>query len=491
MMSNIHSVRSHVLMQSKIKKNQGLLKFNILYILQTSLNPFVQFNQHLKKKNMKKLLLYFAIILCCLPYSGSAQQNQNLLVNPGCYDGGTTGWNVTSSSDDGWIEDLTGGTDGTSCWVSSYSNTTKSEDIDLIAIGYTPTYLDQQPIILYAESYKGFDGGSSLSDEYQLNIYLMDDNGNVLYTYQSGVLTCNGTWQSLKGAIRNYGTGVRKIRYEHIGNCANFWAGNYGAMIDDSHLSIGNNIYYAGGKTHSLAGWTIDANGGDGWLVDPNGLYLTSWDMNTKSQMIDLLAQGYSTTELDQEPLITYGEFALGTQPNFADYYNQTVRLLDANFVEITSNSQNPTLTDQWQWIGGSFSSYGPGLRYIKYEHSGMDVEFFLGHYGATMDYALVQLGASTTSVADVADKQFNFVLSPNPTNGNFNVSLQNLTTASNAILTISDLQGRVVYSDNIENKSQNNLTHSYQLNQLLSKGVYMVSLGDENSTITRKLVIQ
>ena len=77
---------------------------------------------------MKKLLLYFAIILCCLPYSGSAQQNQNLLVNPGCYDGGTTGWNVTSSSDDGWIEDLTGGTDGTSCWVSSYSNTTKSED---------------------------------------------------------------------------------------------------------------------------------------------------------------------------------------------------------------------------------------------------------------------------------------------------------------------------------------------------------------------------
>ncbi|MBK6840134.1 MAG: T9SS type A sorting domain-containing protein [Bacteroidetes bacterium] len=107
------------------------------------------------------------------------------------------------------------------------------------------------------------------------------------------------------------------------------------------------------------------------------------------------------------------------------------------------------------------------------------------------MDYALVQLGASTTSVADVADKQFNFVLSPNPTIGNFNVSLQNLTTASNAILTISDLQGRVVYSDNIENKSQNNLTHSYQLNQLLSKGVYMVSLGDENSTITRKLVIQ
>ena len=105
----------------------------------------------------------------------------------------------------------------------------------------------------------------------------------------------------------------------------------------------------------------------------------------------------------------TYGEFALGTQPNFADYYNQTVRLLDANFVEITSNSQNPTLTDQWQWIGGSFSSYGPGLRYIKYEHSGMDVEFFLGHYGSTMDYALVQLGASTTSVADVADKQFNF----------------------------------------------------------------------------------
>ncbi|MBK7850710.1 MAG: T9SS type A sorting domain-containing protein [Bacteroidetes bacterium] len=440
---------------------------------------------------MKKLLHLIVFFILLIAGTASAQQNVNLLVNPGCDDGATTGWDVTSMIDDGWAVEATGGTDGTPCWVSSYSNTTKSQVVDLIALGYTPSYLDQEPIILYAESYKGFYGGSSMSDEYQLNIYLMDDNNVVLYTYQSGILICDSTWQSLKGVIRSYGTGVRKIMYEHIGNCANYWAGNYGAMIDDSYLSIGNNIYYSSGKTHSLAGWTIDANGGDGWMVDPNGYYITSNATDTKSQIIDLVAQGYTPIDLDMQPVITFGEFAKGTQPDYADYYNQTVTLLDASSNVLATSTQTPTLTDQWQWVSGSFSGYGTGLRYIKYEHSGRDVEGLAGHSGSMMDYILLEIGGATTGIDSRDNESFNFAISPNPSNGSFTLSLKNLRNNAPVKLTISDIEGRIVYAEQIENNLNQLSTSTYMLNQVLSKGVYILSLADQTSVQSTKLLIQ
>lgn len=440
---------------------------------------------------MKKLLPLIAFHMLLMTSIASAQQNVNLLVNPGCDDGGTNGWDVTSTIDDGWMVDPTDGTDGTPCWVSSYSNTTKSQVVDLIALGYTAGYLDQEPIILYAESYRGFYGGSSMSDEYQLNIYLMDANNVVLYTYQSGILICDSTWQSLKGVIRSYGAGVRKIMYEHIGNCANYWAGNYGAMIDDSYLSIGNNIYYSSGKTHSLAGWTIDANGGDGWMVDPNGYYITSNATDTKSQIIDLVAQGYTPIDLDMQPVITFGEFAAGTQPDYADYYNQTVTLLDGSSNVLATSTQTPTLTDQWQWVSGSFSGYGTGLRYIKYEHSGRDVEGLAGHSGSMMDYILLEIGGATTGINTPKNESFNFSLSPNPSNGRFTLSMNNLKNNAPVNLTISDVQGRTVYSDEIENISQYKNTTIYPLNLMLSQGVYILSMTNYDERQSIKLVVQ
>jgi len=38
------------------------------------------------------------------------------------------------------------------------------------------------------------------------------------------------------------------------------------------------------------------------------------------------------------------------------------------------------------------FQSYGPGVRYIKFYHGGMDTQFWAGHYGSKMSGASVKL---------------------------------------------------------------------------------------------------
>jgi hypothetical protein len=38
------------------------------------------------------------------------------------------------------------------------------------------------------------------------------------------------------------------------------------------------------------------------------------------------------------------------------------------------------------------FHSYGPGVRFIKFYHGGMDTQFWAGHYGSKMSGAFVKL---------------------------------------------------------------------------------------------------
>ncbi len=130
-------------------------------------------------------------------------------------------------------------------------------------------------------------------------------------------------------------------------------------------------------------------------------------------------------------------------------------------------------------------------MRYIKYEHSGKDVEGLIGHSGSKMDYILLEIGGATTGINSTDNENFSFSVSPNPSNGSFALSFKNLKNNSPLKLTISDVQGRLVYSDKIENDIQKNFTKTLVLNQLLSKGVYVLSLSNENSVQSAKLLIQ
>lgn len=70
----------------------------------------------------------------------------------------------------------------------------------------------------------------------------------------------------------------------------------------------------------------------------------------------------------------------------------------------------------------------------------------------------------------------------PNPSTGVFNVAL-NMTSAVNMNITVSDLQGKVVYSDNVSNSTQMDLSH-------LNKGVYIFRAATATGSAIQKIVI-
>lgn len=138
--------------------------------------------------------------------------------------------------------------------------------------------------------------------------------------------------------------------------------------------------------------WTIEANGGDGWLREEDDddqsaekrlFFSSSYDWCRKSQTIDLKALGYSEEFLDSSPEIIVCDFYLG-RGDCGSVYELRVELQDANGRAI----QNPFLfSDEtvtlWLPVTKRFSGYGKGLRFVYFQHSGKDRNYWKGHFGA------------------------------------------------------------------------------------------------------------
>jgi len=177
----------------------------------------------------------------------------------------------------------------------------------------------------------------------------------------------------------------------------------YLTQISDGNGCVSNlgnpvNLVTNGDGT-TLAGWTVTANGGNGWLA--NGAFRTSYGWDRKYQTIDLLAAGYTTTYLDSAPVI-YTSEQYSSIFNNGDQYNYVVTLQDASYATIASKSINLTNvgSNSWQLAAFTFDNYGSGVRYIKYEHGGVDTEWWGGHYGTRIDNSIVTIGAkSNTSI--------------------------------------------------------------------------------------------
>ena len=69
----------------------------------------------------------------------------------------------------------------------------------------------------------------------------------------------------------------------------------------------------------------------------------------------------------------------------------------------------------------------------------------------------------------------------PNPTSGNFSIDLENVSDMTE--LSIRDIHGRLVYSENIENKNLVDIKLDH------SAGIYLLTLKSEKGIIVRKIV--
>lgn len=168
-----------------------------------------------------------------------------------------------------------------------------------------------------------------------------------------------------------------------------------------------NLVTNPGGEMGDLSGWTILQSGGNGWAAavgDPaihlfgQMVFITSYGLDSRSQLIDLTTLGYTQAELDAVPPINVREWFRGGGYTVSDSYYLKVELRDAANAVLASLNQGATSTTTngtWQVSASTFTGYGPGLRYVYFEDGGQDTEFWAGSYGASMDQASVVVGAA------------------------------------------------------------------------------------------------
>ncbi|XP_022538021.2 F-box only protein 2 isoform X2 [Astyanax mexicanus] len=147
--------------------------------------------------------------------------------------------------------------------------------------------------------------------------------------------------------------------------------------------------------------WELTENGGDEWRVEEmpgdcghaftddatTKYFTTSFELCLKKQLIDLLAEGYSSEELDNQPAVHVEDWYCG-RTDCGCVYQLTVCLLDENkevIQEFTPESVtlDPDTDDcSWKQITHTFSEYGPGVRFISFEHGGQDTKYWQGWFG-------------------------------------------------------------------------------------------------------------
>ena len=132
------------------------------------------------------------------------------------------------------LSDLDLGT--TICWALSHSSLGMlSQEVDLIEEGLTPNVLDnlQPSITVSAWTASRSDCGS----EYIIHVSLLSTSGVRSKPVQSFKETRNvsswgnNSWVKISHTFRNYGRGVRSIKFSHGGKCTKCWSGNYGPKL--------------------------------------------------------------------------------------------------------------------------------------------------------------------------------------------------------------------------------------------------------------------
>ncbi|MFK7747386.1 MAG: reprolysin-like metallopeptidase [Kordia sp.] len=115
-------------------------------------------------------------------------------------------------------------------------------------------------------------------------------------------------------------------------------------------------------------------------------------------------------------------------------------------------------------------------------------VDFFNGDAGVVNEWS-IELCTTTTTVI-LSNEEFtleNFALYPNPNKGEFSLSF-NSTSGENIDVNVFDISGRLIHTKNY------NATSTFNENISLknvSTGMYLITVTDQEKTITKKLIIE
>ncbi|XP_005162141.1 uncharacterized protein isoform X1 [Danio rerio] len=171
------------------------------------------------------------------------KKRRNLIKNPKAEDE-FNDWMIVQNGGDLWtIED--NGVEIPKHTVSKYFVTShwlclKQQLIDLQKEGYSAAFMDHlQPHIKISDWYgPRIDCGC----EYQICVELLDQKKKPISTFEPEPVIfpqwSDWQWCEMIHVFKDYGPGVRFIRFTHGGKDTQFWAGHYGIRVTNSSVEI-------------------------------------------------------------------------------------------------------------------------------------------------------------------------------------------------------------------------------------------------------------
>ncbi|XP_064408769.1 F-box only protein 27-like isoform X1 [Latimeria chalumnae] len=150
--------------------------------------------------------------------------------------------------------------------------------------------------------------------------------------------------------------------------------------------------------------WQVH-HGGHGWKIEDhrapleesesNKCFVSSFDWCEKEQYVDLLQEGLWEEILDQyQPDICISDW-YAARSDCGCTYKIHVTLLAANKSKVIEHQEAPDPIPQWNdqqyhKVSHVFRDYGPGVRYVHFQHQARDTQFWAGHYGARISNSTV-----------------------------------------------------------------------------------------------------
>lgn len=301
--------------------------------------------------------------------------------------------------------------------------------------------------------------------EFLVSGYTLSNNGDVTNHYISN--------DTIKG-----NKDVWVLKLDSTGNL--LWQKIYGGNNDDYSNNIIQTIdggYLFTGATNSNNGDVADTYGFlDVWVVKLNKSGIIQWQKCIGGSNDE---EGTAVVQLGSEDYLISG----GSNSN-----DQLITSNKGNsdFVLIKLNSSGYLI---WEKNYGG-KNYDKATSLVLTSDKGCILagntdsnDGDVSNNKGTFDYWLVKID-NVLDVEDYLISNSEFNIYPNPNNGNFKLSIDNLYINNKLEFEITDILGKTLIKGNIENVNN-------EINTNLSKGIYFFKLKSNNNINVKKILIQ
>lgn len=286
------------------------------------------------------------------------------------------------------------------------------------------------------------------------------------------------------------------------------------AGLEKVQTTVCDTVTNIEGSNDTLTFYTVGAANGGGYVSGHNGygdvakaeFFSYSGGPATIPGVAIVFAKGKASAASNTLNVKVWGDNAgtVGTELGTASLtYAQVKEDVDSSRTTIVMFT-NPIAVTGSFYVGIEFSyaagdtvaiitnksgnTASPGTAWEKWSDGNWYAYSDQNSWGLTLSHLVFRfLCTESVSINDgVLGGQFS--LFPNPNTGTFSLEVRN-AEANNAVLTVNNLQGQVVYTENL-NFASGNLTKNVNLGSL-ANGLYIVNIASEGKVSNHKLMIQ